>query len=140
MNWGKAVIVILLTFVLFISGLSYVMFSAPKDEYDHRYYEKGLTFDGDYNREQQVSIDHAQPVIIVRPDSVGFTFPLDVKGRVKFMRPASDAADQIYPLDSRAGERVKIPAAKLLKGKWQLVFEWKSNGKAYLYQQDIYIK
>jgi hypothetical protein len=75
MNWGKAVIIILLTFVLFISGLSYFMFRAPIDDYDHRYYEKGLTFDADYIREQQVSKDHAQPVIIVSADSLGFTFP-----------------------------------------------------------------
>jgi hypothetical protein len=140
MNWGKAVIIILLTFVLFISSLSYFMFSTPKDDYDHRYYEKGLTFDADYNREQQVNKDHAQPIIIVSPDSIGFTFPGAINGQVKLMRPASDAVDHIYPLNSKVGELVKIPANKLLKGKWQLVLEWKSNSKAYLYQQEVYIK
>jgi hypothetical protein len=140
MNWGKAVIVILLVFVLFISGLSYFMFTAPKDDYDHRYYEKGLTFDGDYSREQQVIKDHAQPIISIAPNSVEFTFPRAMNGQVKLMRPASDAHDLVYPLNSRAGQPVKIPANKLLKGKWLLVFDWKSNDKAYLYQQEVYIK
>jgi hypothetical protein len=134
MNWGKATILILALFVLFISGMSYVMFRSPEDGYDHQYYEKGLNFDHDYNREMQVVKDHAAPVITVGKDSITFIFPQPVEGRVKFTRPASDAADITYPLSK------PLPTAHMRKGKWQLVFEWKSNNEDYLYQHEILIK
>jgi hypothetical protein len=140
MNWGKATILILVIFVLFISGMSYYMFSSPKDEYDHQYYENGLNFDHDYIREKQVTEDHAAPTIRVGTDSIKFTFPQVIKGEVKFSRPSSDAADVSYPLDSKDPKSLQLAATHLLKGRWQLVFEWKSGNKAYLYQHEIYIK
>jgi hypothetical protein len=140
MNWGKATIIILLAFVLFISGLSYYMFRSPADEYDHQYYEDGLNFDHDYTREAQVNRDHAQPRITVSADSVKLAFPQSVKGRVKFMRPASDARDTSFVLDNTGRREIRLATEALAKGKWQLVLEWTSNRKAYLYQQEIYIK
>jgi hypothetical protein len=140
MNWGKITALILTVFVLFIGWMSYVMFRAPADDYDHQYYEDGLNFDHDYNREAQVVKDHAQPVILVNDTFIKFTFPQVVKGAVKFNRPASDAPDQAYLIDNRNGEPVLFPTKNIRKGKWQLIFEWKSNNKAYLYQQEIYIK
>ena len=139
MNWGKATIIILLAFVLFICGLSYYMFRSPADEYDRQYYEDGLNFDHDYNREAQVSKDHAQPRITVSADSIRFVFPQTVKGRVKLMRPASDARDTSFALDNTAQKEISLATESLTKGKWQLVLEWTSNQKAYLYQQEITI-
>lgn len=140
MNWGKATIIILLAFVLFISGLSYYMFHSPADEYDRQYYEDGLNFDHDYNREAQVSKDHAQPRITVSADSIQFIFAQTVKGRVKLMRPASDARDTSFALDNTGGREIILATESLTNGKWQLVMEWTSNQKAYLYQQAITIK
>ncbi len=140
MNWGKATIVVLIVFVLGICSLGYYMFTAPADDYDHQYYEDGLNFDHDYNREQQVVKDHAQPTIIIDTCCVKITFPQVVKGQVKFMRPSSDAKDNTYPLDNSGGRVIEILTKSLTKGQWQLVFNWKSGGKDYLYQHEVYIK
>jgi hypothetical protein len=139
MNWGKATILVLLAFVLFISGMSIYMFRSPTDDYDHQYYEDGLNFDHDYNREAQVTRDHAQPLITVSKDSIIFVFPQPIKGRVTFMRPSSDAKDAVYALDNKNSKPMQFETAALTKGKWQLVVEWESNRKAYLYHQEVYI-
>jgi hypothetical protein len=140
MNWGKATVFILIAFVVFIGGMSYRMFKAPDDEYDHQYYEDGLNFDRDYTREQLVIKDHAQPVIQVDTCCVKLIFPQSVTGKVKFMRPSSDAADKTYQLDNKNSQPIEILTNHLIKGQWQLVFDWKSNGKSYLYQKEIFIK
>ena len=140
MNWGKTTVVILVTFVLFISGLSYFMFSAPNDEYDHQYYEDGLNFDHDYNREKQVVTDDAQPVIEIDTCCIKFTFPQVIKGEVRMSRPSSDVRDTTFALDNTSGNPIEILTKHLAKGKWQLVFDWKSSNKAYLYHQEIFIK
>lgn len=75
MNWGKATVAILVIFVLFIGGLSYFMFAAPNDDYDHQYYEDGLNFDHDYNREEQVTKDQAQPKVEVDTCCIKLIFP-----------------------------------------------------------------
>jgi hypothetical protein len=140
MNWGKATVAILITFVLFISGLSYFMFSAPNDEYDHQYYEDGLNFDHDYNREAQVTKDHAAPVIEIDTCCIKLTFSQLIKGEVRMSRPSSDARDTTFALDNKNGNPVLILTKHLAKGKWALVFDWKSDNKAYLYQHEVYIK
>jgi hypothetical protein len=140
MNWGKATVIILITFVVFIAGLSYVMFSAPADDYDHQYYEDGLNFNHDYDREKQVVKDHAQPVIAVNTGSVTVTFPQPVKGEVRFLRPSSDFKDQKMPLDNPGGQAIVLPTKDLAAGKWQLIFSWKNANKAYLFQQEVYVK
>ena len=137
MNWGKATVLILIAFVLFIGGMSYYMFRSPKDDYDHQYYEDGINFDHDYNREAQVTKDQAQPVINITADSIRFTFPQIVDGAVKLVRPASDAVDKSYPLQ---GTVIAVPVSQLIKGKWKLIFDWKCNNKAYLYNTEIFIK
>lgn len=140
MNWGKTTVAILVVFVLFISGLSYFMFSAPDDEYDHQYYENGLNFDHDYNRETQVTKDHAQPLIDVDASNIKIIFPQVVKGTVRMSRPSSDVSDTTINLDNKNGNAIDISTSHLVKGKWQLVFDWKSNQKDYLYQHEIYVK
>lgn len=140
MNWGKATVIILITFVVFIGGLSYVMFGSPADDYDHQYYEEGLNFDHDYDREKQVVKDHAQPIISVDADVIKITFPQRVKGEVRVLRPSSDFPDQHFALDNTDGQAILIPTKKLVAGNWQMIFNWQSDNKAYLYQQEVYVK
>ena len=140
MNWGKITVAILVAFVLFISGLSYIMFKSPNDEYDHQYYEDGLNFDRDYTRERLVINDHAQPVVQVDTCCVKLIFRQVVAGEVKFIRPSSDAADKTYKLDNKNGQPIEILTNHLVKGRWLLVFDWKSNNKNYLYQKEVFIK
>ncbi len=138
MNWGKGIVFGMAAFVIFIVGMCIYMVSSPTDSFDHEYYEKGLDFDHDYNREQQVVKDHAQPSILQVGDTkMEFTFAEPAKGTIKFMRPSSASSDKIYEINSAKAD---IPLASLAAGEWQLVFEWTSNKKAYLYQKEIYIK
>jgi hypothetical protein len=137
MNWGKGIVGGMIVFMLFILGMCIYMFIAPADDYDHQYYEKGLSFNHDYDREQQVSKDHAQPMITMTGDSITFLFSQPVTGSVKFQRPSSTDMDKIFKLD---GKQVTIVSAAIKPGPWQLVFDWTSNNKAYLYQHEIYVK
>jgi hypothetical protein len=137
MNWGKGIVGGMIVFMLFIIGMCVYMFMAPADDYDHQYYEKGLSFNHDYDREQQVSKDHAQPQIRMHSDSITFLFSQPVSGVVKFQRPSSTAMDKAFKLD---GKQTTCSLAAIKSGQWQLVFDWTSNSKAYLYQHEIYVK
>ena len=101
MNWGKGIVIGIAIFVIFIVGMCIYMFVSPTDDYDHQYYEKGLTFNHDYDREEQVIKDHAQPLIGLTDRQVILTFGQPAKGKVRFMRPSNATADRVYSFRQR---------------------------------------
>jgi hypothetical protein len=137
MNWSKGIIFGMALFVLFIVGMCIYMMISPKDDFDQQYYEKGLSFDRDYNREQQVIKDHAQPVVQVNNESIDISFVEKAEGSIKFLRPSSSSSDKVYQVNN---VQMSIPTMTFSKGEWLLVFEWTSSNRAYLFQQKIYIK
>ena len=140
MSWNKVIIIVLAVFVLFITGMSLVFFMSPVDDYDHQYYEKGLNFDRDYNREVQVAKDHAKPVVAIEKNNVKVSFLLPAAGIIKFMRPSDTALDKTFTVSPSAGKEVAFPISNFPKGQWQIELQWESNQKAYLDHQEIYIK
>lgn len=140
MNWGKGIVTGMVLFMLFILSMCIYMFRMPEDEYDHQYYEKGLNFNKDYNKEQQVVKDHAQPVISQVGDHLVIRFKTPSSGKISLIRPANKASDTVYPLRSGDDDQVIILLTPLKKGHWQLLLEWESNHKDYLYQQEIDIR
>ena len=110
------------------------------DDYDHQYYEKGLNFNQEYNKEQQVNKDHAWPSVYISQNHLKLAFVLPATGTVKFLRSSSSSLDKTVKFRQSESEEVNIPIEKLLKGKWNLEIEWVSNQKSYLYKQDIFIR
>jgi uncharacterized ion transporter superfamily protein YfcC len=140
MNWGKGLILGMGIFMLFIIVMCIRMFLAPADEYDHHYYEKGLNFDADYNRERQVVVDKATPQIQQNANGLLLKFTAPVKGTIRFIRPANQKLDKAFPIISGNNNEVLIATAAIQTGRWQLLLTWASNNKAYRYQQEIYLK
>ena len=117
------------------------MFTAPNDEYDHQYYEKGLAFDQDYNRETAVYKDKAVPVITVDREALTLTFSQQVSGgSVSLVRPNDATMDRSFVLGNASGDELSIPLKSIAKGKWQVVFDWQAGKKSYLYQKSVYLK
>jgi hypothetical protein len=139
MNWGKGIIGGMILFMLFIIVMCVYMFSIPEDEYDKKYYEKGLSYDQDYNRAKQVITDKAQPTIEADSCCIEVTFPQTILGQVKLTRPSSNMVDSIIAIDNKNGQPVQILTTNMPKGKYQLRFEWTSNNKAYLYQKEVFL-
>lgn len=125
-------------FMLFIISMCVYMFRMPVDEYDHQYYEKGLNFDTDFDKEKQVVTDKAQPTINVDGQLVTISFVAPAAGTIRFLRPSSEALDVVMKLHGSKQEEVSVNG--MARGRWQIVLEWESDKKAYLYQQEIYIK
>ncbi|RKR83571.1 hypothetical protein BDD43_3781 [Mucilaginibacter gracilis] len=140
MNWGKGIVTGMLVFILFILSMCIYMFTTPQDEYDHQYYEKGLNFDQDYNKEMQVTKDKARPLVKINGNFCNIGFIEPAIGTVKFIRPSSQAMDKTIALNTQLGNSAQVSVKDLVSGKWKVILEWKSARKAYLYQQDVTIR
>ena len=140
MNWGKGLIIGMAIFMLFIISMCVYMFRMPADEYDHQYYEKGLNFDKDFAKEKQVVADHTQPAISIEAGQAHIAFTKPANGTARFIRPSSEALDKTFQLNTNSSSSTSLALNGLVAGKWRLVLDWKSGDKAYLYQQEVYIK
>ncbi|WP_448697537.1 FixH family protein [Mucilaginibacter sp. AW1-3] len=136
MDWGKRIVILLIAFVAFISAMSVVMFRQP-DEADNQYYEKGLAFDSDYAKEKQVITDHAQPRISLTDQKLAIQFIKPLKGTLHLMRPADEKLDRTFNLVGDVNNQVSIPLEGVAAGRWKLTMNWESNGKKYLYTQEV---
>jgi len=139
MNWGKGLVIVMLLFIGFIVSMSCYMFNMPADDYDHQYYEKGLNFNQDYAKEKQVVTDKAQPVVKQVNGEISIEFKQPAVGAIKLINPLGKSKDLIFPLNTNQQNSTAIPLKKLATGQWAIRIDWNSEGKEYLYQQDLYI-
>jgi hypothetical protein len=138
MNWGKGIVLGLLAFVIFITAMGIKMFAQP-DDVDHQYYEKGLAFDTDYNREKQVVTDKLQPTIWFDDDIMHVKFVKPLQCKITLMRPSDRHMDKTLNMASNTENEIDIPTMQLSKGPWQLTFEWTDQHKKYLYNQEVMV-
>lgn len=140
MNWGKGIIGGMAVFMAFILGMCVYMMRLPADEYDHQYYEKGLNFNEAYNKELRTAKEKAEPTVTVTGNNIELFFKKSAVGTISFVRPANQYLDRTFKIDTQAGPVVTLPLNGIAKGNWQLVIEWQSDGKAYLFRKQIYLQ
>jgi hypothetical protein len=139
MNWGKGLVIGMLLFITFIVSMSVYMFNMPVDDYDHQYYEKGLNFNKDYAKEEQVITDKAQPIIEQLNGEISIEFKQPAVGTIKFINPLGQNKDLIFPLNTGGGNNAIIQLGKLTAGRWNVRIDWSSINKGYLYQHNLYV-
>jgi len=135
MNWGKGIVIGMCTFIVYIIAMGVAMFRQP-DDYDKKYYEKGLAFDADYAKEKQVVTDNAKPKVTLTKTHMEVLFNGPVTGTINFLRPSDGKMDQEIPMTGTSSE-VQVPLSLISAGRWQLVIEWTANKHAYLYKQEV---
>lgn len=141
MNWGTKVVLGLATFMTFIIVLAVIMFNSKTDALvDNDYYEKGINYNQDYNRKEQVKLDRAEPVVVTTPENISIAFKQPAQGSARLMRTADKRMDRVFPFENQEQLQVNIPARGLHTGSWRLIIDWVSNGKSYLYEQEIVIR
>lgn len=141
MNWGTKLVIGMLCFMSFIVVLAVLMFNSKTDALvDTDYYEKGLKYDADYNRKEQVQTDQARPEISIHPDDIIISFKTAASGTINLRRNSDKTMDKRIPLQTNAKNQAVIPSGSLAKGQWRIVLSWLSNGKSYLDEQEIMIK
>jgi len=140
MNWGNKLFLALALFMTFILFLSTKMILSNNDELiDKAYYEKGLSYDKEYEAERLALKDSVMPAIEV--DNEALT--------IKFKTPASFDLDCKYLPNagkdcSYKGEIIEngifsIPVSKLSKGTWQLTLGFAVQAKKYSIKRQIVI-
>lgn len=139
MNWGSKLVLGMGLFMAFIITLVVLMVRSNSDDLvDSDYYEKGIEYDKDYVRKNQVLVDGAEPEVSVN-EKLKIAFKDPAKGTIRFIHPSDKTNDRNIPINSGNSNEIIIPLAGFIKGHWKIVLEWESSGKSYLYDKSIII-
>lgn len=128
-------------FIVFIIGLGVIMLLSNTDALvETDYYEKGIGYDIDYRKKEQVAADHAQPDIRINEKNIILTFVNPASGNIKFLRPDNKLLDKNIQLKSGVGNSVVLPVTNFVRGRWRIMLNWNSLGRDYLYEKEIFIQ
>ncbi len=144
-NWGTAVVI---AFGLFMAFILYFVFLVQSDtKYDNElvvedyYIQEGKTQE---NIEKETNVLNLTEKVKISKENntLKIQFPVDfisdsVQGTVKLYRPSDKKFDFTLPIKLTNNEMV-VPQDKLLPGNWEVILDWKHQGKDYLINQSVY--
>jgi len=144
-NWGTGVVI---AFALFMAFILYFVFLVQSDtKYDNElvvedyYIQEGKAQE---NIEKETNVLNLTEKVKISKENntLKIQFPAEfisdsVKGTVKLYRPSDKKFDFTLPIKLTNNEMV-IPQDKLLPGNWEVILDWKHQGKDYLINQSVY--
>ena len=140
MNWGTKIVLGMVAFMLFIIGMATYMFMVHDNDalVEEDYYEKGLSYDQEYNAKQNVLNDEAEPVIKINDNQLIIELKDSANYKLKMMRP-SKASDDITSKGNTIGasNMILVDRANMHTGLWFLELKWISKGKEYQFNKNI---
>lgn len=145
LNWGTSIVI---AFSLFIAFILYFVIKVQSDsKYDNElvveeYYKQELTFEKQMQKEQNAVNLEGKITFVNSKEGVTITFPNDfnfakIEGKVSLYRPSNKKLDAEIPI-SLSSSHLLIPNNKLVGGRWDILIDWKYEGKEYLTKESIY--
>jgi len=141
MNWGTKLTIGMVLFMGFIIILVTLMIKPHKADslIDTDYYEKGQTYNIDYNARQDARNDNMLLSIKSGENNLSISFPKAVSYKISVRRLSDSRFDKFYT-SNKAVQEVTIPGADLPSGSWLLRVEYKWGERNYLYQEKILLQ
>jgi len=144
-NWGTGVVI---AFALFMAFILYFVFLVQSDtKYDNElvvedyYIQEGKAQE---NIEKETNVLNLTEKVKISKENntLKIQFPAEfisdsVQGTVKLYRPSDKKFDFTLPIKLTNNEMV-VPQDKLLPGNWEVILDWKHQGKDYLINQSVY--
>ncbi|MDB5013958.1 MAG: FixH family protein [Daejeonella sp.] len=139
MNWGKKLIIGMVLFMIFIVTLGTIMIMKGKDDslIENDYYEKGQTFDKDYNAKQRAIDDLVIPSININDLGLTITFPVPVTYKLICRRSSDKDLDKTFDGSTDEDRNIQVLKSELEPGPWLIRIEYAASGKNYLFETEI---
>lgn len=144
MNWGKAIVVVLILFALLILQFVYRAFQSEVNLVAADYYKQELAYDSHYEKlkNTQLMKSNLNVEFDTLKHTLGFFFPTPVsKGSIHFYRPSDSKIDVKVPIGPFPGGKKEVDLSELKRGIWTVKVEWlDSLQKPYFFEHHVYIQ
>lgn len=145
LNWGHKLAITMTLFIGFVVTLGIIMSTNKDSIQETNYYEKGLYYDKQIDKEKRTKALNEKPVISF--DIAANLLEIDkpkglemVKTTLLLYKPDAKSKDIIVDVSGLESQnKVAFSMANMSQGKWIAKFNW-SDGKHEYYLEQSFIK
>lgn len=139
MNWGTKIVIGLALFMTFIIAMATKMFISAGDDdlVENDYYEKGLSYDKQYDLQRLAQADSVIPYIKVDQSGLAITFTSSSNYKLLCRRASDSALDKLISGSTGSDNLLFVSRSELKSGPWKLHIEFTQAGKDYLVEHEI---
>lgn len=130
--------ILTIAFVIWSTGLSWSLESET-------YYQDGIEYQDQINRMERASELRDKIVVEQINNAIEISFreifvDENIEGFVTLFRPSDHSLDRTYRLSLDAEWKFRIPSGDIpVKGLWRIKIAWKTEGKKYFIQKNIFL-
>jgi hypothetical protein len=144
MNWGKAIVIVLTLFGIFIISMVVMMFQQNIDLVSDDYYMQELDYQQQIDKTENLRDFEGHMVFKQEKDSLLILFPegfvgKSVSGKVRMYRPSNAMFDYAMEFNEIDSGVLKLDISKTLKGRWELKLEFEAEGTSYYHSEKLYL-
>jgi len=136
-RWGYGITGLILSFVIFMSGMVYM--SVKQDFYlvTDNYYSEGINFDKVQEKIKNVKALESKLNVKQSSKAIQIVLPSEVKGgTAHFFRPSNGTLDFTITMNNNVFE---VDKTEMLQGKWVIKFNWTDGKKEFYLEEDLFV-
>ena len=140
MNWGTKLIIGMAVFMAFIVGMGTKMILSDTDSLVEKdYYEKGLSYSNEYDRQVNAAKDGVIPSIEADSDGLSVAFIAPAEFEIECKNTSDSKLDRVFKGSTDEDNTVTFGRDELPEGRWRVKINFASNSKEYQFAQEVVI-
>ena len=145
MSWGTKIVIAFIGFIGFIGYMVVQTFQVNIDLEADDYYQQELSYQDQIDKKNNLAALGEPMALKQVGEAVQVQLPsslagVPVQGTVFFKRPQDKTFDRTYTLEPNAQGLVSIPTSDLLTGQYKVQLDWTASGKAYYFEQSLFVQ
>lgn len=144
LNWGHGILIAIIVMVIAILLMVYQVMNEKIELVTEDYYPKELKYEEEIQKRQSTEALNGK-IQILTDDSIRIVFPSDfeqpqyIKGEVWFYKASNKSDDFRDSIHFGQNLTLTYPFEKFTAGKYDVIIDWKYQGKSYYYKEPIFI-
>jgi nitrogen fixation protein FixH len=143
-NWGTGIVLAYTVFIVLIVTAVGKALNQSVDLVTPDYYAQELDYQNKYDKMANAGT-LKEPVTVEQAGTdVVLTFPKDITGpltgTVLFYRPSNSAEDVSMPISIGQDGKMVVPTAKLKKGNYSVLVDWKAGATKYFNKLILFVQ
>jgi hypothetical protein len=144
MNWGYKILIVIVLFIIGMGTMVSIAMMQKNEMIDEQYYVKELKHQGQIDAEnnlnaleEKLTIKDSLGALVVKIPSAALQNIQE--GSVVFLRPSDQSKDHRLVLNVDSSGRQLFNKSNFVKGQYKVRISWKSEQKAYYYEQPLFV-